>query len=247
MKQIRKIILSASMLLMFSIAAFAESGFEAILNVPFGASIGIPPKSMKDYFGTSEAGVGFDSGVSAQLGYMIQAGDTTAVSILAEVGYAYDTVSFRAKLKDELGGGSFLIASPIHSLQVGLLPKFNINGLSIGIGGGVKIPMAMSAYYKIEDNRYDSMNGKTDPVKFNMNDIKNIFKPQIIGYIKLTFDYSIFLSDFFAINTGVYLGYDFMPKTALYTGMFYTNPKEETSGTFDVGVQVGLRFGPQPY
>ena len=93
MKQIRKIILSASMLLTFSIAAFAESGFEAILNVPFGASIGIPPKSMKDYFGTSEAGAGFDSGVSAQLGYMIQAGDTTAVSILAEVGYAYDTVS----------------------------------------------------------------------------------------------------------------------------------------------------------
>lgn len=244
MKQIRKIILSASMLLMFSIAAFAESGFEAILNVPFGASIGIPPKSMKDYFGDSEAGAGFDSGVSAQLGYMIQAGDTTAVSILAEVGYAYDTVSFRAKIKDELGGGSFLIASPIHSLQVGLLPKFNINGLSIGIGGGVKIPMAMSAYYQIKDNRYD--NGKTDPVKFNMNDIKNIFKPQIIGYIKLTFDYSIFLSDFFAINTGIYLGYDFMPKTALYTGMF-GYPKEETSGTFDIGVQIGLRFGPQPY
>lgn len=245
MKQIRKIILSASMLLMFSIAAFAESGFEAILNVPFGASIGIPPKSMKDYFGTSEAGAGFDSGVSAQLGYMIQAGDTTAVSILAEVGYAYDTVSFRAKIKDELGGGSFLIASPIHSLQVGLLPKFNINGLSIGIGGGVKIPMAMSAYYQIEDNKA-GMNGKTDPVKYNMNDIKNIFKPQIIGYIKLTFDYSIFLSDFFAINTGVYLGYDFIPKTALYTGMFGIS-KEETSGTFDVGVQIGLRFGPQPY
>ena len=78
MKQIRKIILSASMLLMFSIEAFAESGFEAILNVPFGVSIGIPPKSMKDYFGTSEAGFGFDSGVSAQLGYMIQAGDITA-------------------------------------------------------------------------------------------------------------------------------------------------------------------------
>ena len=246
MKQIRKIILSASMLLMFSIAAFAESGFEAILNVPFGASIGIPPKSMKDYFGTSEAGVGFDSGVSAQLGYMIQAGDTTAVSILAEVGYAYDTVSFRAKLKDEAGGGSFLIASPIHSLQVGLLPKFNINGLSIGIGGGVKIPMAMSAYYQIEDNRYDSMNGKTDPVKFNMNDIKNIFNPQIIGYVKLTFDYSIFLSDKLAVNTGIYLGYDFIPKTSLYTGMF-GEPKEETSGTFDVGVQIGLRFGPQPY
>lgn len=245
MKQIRKIILSASMLLMFSITAFAESGFEAILNVPFGASIGIPPKSMKDYFGTSEAGAGFDSGVSAQLGYMIQAGDITAVSILAEVGYAYDTVSFRAKFKDEAGGGSFLIASPIHSLQVGLLPKFNINGLSIGIGGGVKIPMAMSAYYQIEDNRYIA-NGKTDPVKFNMNDIKNIFKPQVIGYIKLTFDYSIFLSDKLAVNTGIYLGYDFIPKTSLYTGMF-GEPKEETSGTFDVGVQIGLRFGPQPY
>lgn len=60
-----------------NISVFAASGFEAIINVPLGLSIGVPTGT---YEALSDKGkVGFDSGVTAQIGYMIGIGNWVLV------------------------------------------------------------------------------------------------------------------------------------------------------------------------
>lgn len=135
----------------FSMSAFAASGFEAILNVPLGVSLGLP--AGKQYKDQKEAGVGagFDSGITAQLGYMFQVKEGLGVSVLGEIGYAYDTWAITSKGKGYNGiDYKAYSSSSYHSLQIGILPKININQFSIGIGGGVKIPFSAYSYYKYE-------------------------------------------------------------------------------------------------
>ncbi len=242
----KKLILSAFMLAVFSISAFAASGFEAILNVPIGLSLGLPAgKQYKDQKDV-KVGAGFDIGVSAQLGYMFSIKEGLGLSVLGEIGYAYDTWALSYKSSDVSGYQS----TSYHSLQIGILPKININQFSIGIGGGVKIPFSATRYYK---STYD---GKTTKDKENYN-FKELsaetgrglgLSPAVIGYVKATFDYSIFFTDNMAMNVGLYLGYDFMPSRKAYDHNFGVG-KEDTykdqEGTFDIGLQLGFKFGPK--
>ena len=237
MINIKKLFIIVSMTAVFSMSAFAASGFEFILNVPLGLSVGVPeiPKAFpKDFI---KSGVGFDAGVTAQLGYMIGVTDGLGISILAELGYAHDTVSI-AMNKSYVGTQEDAIFSQsFESIQVGLLPKVNIGAFAIGIGGGVKIPMASTITGKM-----GSMKGS---YKLNMGDLNNIYSSSIIGYIKGTFDYSIFFTDKIAMNVGLYLGYDFMPKTANGGLGSSSGVTGVDGGTFDVGLQLGLKFGPK--
>ena len=82
-------------------------------------------------------------------------------------------------------------------------------------------------------------------------DEKSKFKPAdaVQGYIKLTFDYSLFFTDNLAMNFGLYLGYD-MPLYATKSGA--GNSYFTTFGMdgvwihdFNVGLQLGFRFGPK--
>lgn len=239
MINIKKLFIIVSMTAVFSMSAFAASGFEFILNVPLGLSVGlpkIPAGAPKDFI---KSGVGFDAGVTAQLGYMIGVTDGLGISILGELGYAHDTFAFSMDVGGMTGVSKMNISQSFESIQVGLLPKINIGAFSVGIGGGVKIPMASSFNVKY---------GNTDvgSFKLNMNDIGNMYSTALIGYIKGTFDYSIFFTDRIAMNVGLYLGYDFMPKTKAdstlgsNSGLFGID-----SGTFDVGLQLGLKFGPK--
>lgn len=238
MINIKKLFIIVSMTAVFSMSAFAASGFEFILNVPLGLSVGlpkIPAGAPKDFI---KSGVGFDAGVTAQLGYMIGVTDGLGISILAELGYAHDTISI-AMNKSYLGTQEDAIYSQsFESIQVGLLPKINIGAFAIGIGGGVKIPMASTITGKVGSE-------KVGPFKLNMGDLNNIYSSSIIGYIKGTFDYSIFFTDKIAMNVGLYLGYDFMPKTANGGLGSSSGVTGFDGGTFDVGLQLGLKFGPK--
>ena len=72
MKKIKKLLLTIIILAVTNITVFAASGFETIINVPLGLSIGVPTGT---YEALSDKGrVGFDSGVTAQIGYMIGIG-----------------------------------------------------------------------------------------------------------------------------------------------------------------------------
>ena len=238
----KKLILSAFMLAVFSISAFAASGFEAILNVPIGLSVGFHNFKLKDVRFKNEiekqvkqnSGVGFDIGVTAQLGYMFQVKEGFGISVLGEIGYSHDSYAF-VNASDKKLTQSFTF----ESIQVGLLPKFNIGAFAIGVGGGVKIPLSRKLYSK-----YDGKDVTGSPVKANSSDIKDDFKTPVIGYIKATFDYSIFFTDNIAMNVGLYAGYDFgmsMSEQLAPKNLFeYMN-----FSSFDIGLQLGLKFGPK--
>ena len=248
MKKIKKFLLTMAMTMIFSVSAFAASGFEFILNVPFGLSVGfesvdlgmlpgadgITQRKIED----ASPGVGFDIGVAAQLGYMFQVKDGFGISVLGEFGYSHDTISGTYG-KIEGGDGNSINWSGIKAIytleqfQIGLLPKFNIGAFSIGIGGGVKIPISAKERIKIDSLGIDE---------------KSKFKPAdaVQGYIKLTFDYSLFFTDNLAMNFGLYLGYD-TPLTATARDASYFTALFERVNVhdFNVGLQLGFRFGPK--
>ena len=232
MKKIKKFIVIMAMSMIFSVSAFAASGFEFILNVPLGLDIGIPTKSEIDAQ-FNKSGVGFDAGVSAQLGYMFQVKSGFGISVLGELGYAHTTRALTQKY-EELGIKTSIYAAYImDSFQIGLLPKFNIGAFAIGIGGGIKMPLAGKQTIKSGSEKYSE--------KLAMDYFWNAFNPGLIGYIKGTFDYSIFFMDNLAFNIGLYLGYDILKTKATPE----LGEKSEIEGVFDIGVELGLKFGPK--
>ena len=73
-------------------------------------------------------------------------------------------------------------------------------------------------------------------INLKRKDITDLFSPSVIGYMKVTFDYYLFFTDNIAMNFGLYLGGDFAPKQ-----------KDTKIGldAFDIGLQLGFRFGPK--
>ena len=231
MKSLKKFILTIVLTMVFGVSAFAESGFELIINAPLQMSLGIPPKILKDS-AEAKGERDFDYGVFAQFGYMAQILNGFGISLLAEVGYSHDNFNISVNARDigiatnERVGFYY----GFESLQVGLLPKLNIGAFSIGIGGGIKIPFKGKEIIKIGSEKSSKDLSKSD--------IKSMLNPDFIGYIKGTLDYSIFLTDRFALNLGLYLGYDIMDaKTPI-------GDERYKWGNFDVGGEIGLRFAP---
>ena len=155
-KFVKKFIIIMTMI--FSVSAFAASGFEFLFQLAGGAGAAIPNKEAKDLgFGT---GLSFDADISAQIGYMFQVKEGFGISVLGELGYAWDfylTGIDGGTLSSNTTGGvttytvegkdGLSLRQYYHSFKLGLLPKFNIgfggrHGLAIGIGGGVKIPIS---------------------------------------------------------------------------------------------------------
>ena len=233
MKSLKKFLLIVAMTTIFGASAFAEGGFEFILNAPLQMSLGIPSKFLKDN-AEAKGEKGFDYGVSAQFGYMVTLTESLAISLLAEVGYSHDNFAMSINARD-IGialDESVKFSFDFESLQVGLLPKLNIGNFSIGIGGGIKIPL-------IGGKETVTIGKQKDSVKLSRSDIKNILEPDLIGYIKGTLDYSIFLTDRFALNIGLYLGYDIIDAKILI------GDQKDKLGSFDVGGEIGLRFAPR--
>ena len=246
MKKIKKFLLTIAMTMIFSVSAFAASGFEFILNVPFGINVGIPNKETKDAAkaagGNMDTHMGFDVGVDAQIGYMFQVKEGFGISVLGELGYSFDTYSYGYGYTIPIATGDTSIrlsyGEQYHSFKIGLLPKFNIgfggkHGLAIGIGGGAKIPISGKSVIISESGNTET--GRID-TKLKRKDITDLFSPSVIGYVKVTFDYYLFFTDNIAMNFGLYLGGDFAPKQ-----------KETKIGldAFDIGLQLGFRFGPK--
>ena len=209
-------------------SAFAASGFEFILNVPLGAGITIVPK---DYKGSGFKGTaGFDAGVEVQLGYMFQVVDGFGVSALVELGYAHDHLGYSYP-----DGDTYTYGYGLDSFKFGLLPKFNIGAFAIGIGGGVKVPLGGKRTYKSGDSK--------ESIKMDMGDALSMFMPPVIGYVKATFDYSVFFTDNLAFNIGLYLGGDIAKFDLIRDAN--NNYKPAGISNFDVGVELGLKFGPK--
>ena len=254
MKKIKKFLLTIAMTMIFSVSAFAASGFEFLFQLAGGAGVVIPNKEAKDL--GIKGTVSFDADISAQIGYMFQVKEGFGISVLGELGYSWDAYFMgygdTSVTSIGIGGNTTYSAKEgldiglyYHSFKLGLLPKFNIgfggrHGLAIGIGGGVKIPISgwfstTSTFAVDGATTKEAVQSKVD-INLKRKDITDLFSPSVIGYMKVTFDYYLFFTDNIAMNFGLYLGGDFAPKQ-----------KETKIGgdSFDMGLQLGFRFGPK--
>lgn len=250
MKHLKKIIFTAVLAAALTTSAFAASGFEFILNVPLGMGFNlagryteerkITDKTITTSLTSDSAGIGFDTGVSAQLGYMWHITDNFGMSLLGEIGYSFDTFNAHYKLKRVDVDIEGINNSPIetegdfgkssvyaHSFKIGILPKFNIKAFSIGIGLGALVPV----------NAYINFGGGEGA--------SAVFNPPAGFYAKLTFDYSIFFTEKTALNIGLYTGIDLIGNLILEDNG--SSKSYMTLGSADVGVQLGFRFGPKAF
>lgn len=250
MKIIKNIFLTIAFIIIFNISAFGESGFEFSGNFQLGMSVGIPTKSLKDIGFKSD--IGLDFGCGFQFGYMFQIKNNFGISALVELGYNVGSYSIKGKLNineliseelSKLGFGNINInelgilnnvsASFInyfYSIQVGLFPKFNIGNFSIGIGGGIKIPIM--GWQTLE-----MLGIEEDTGLLYRPEISDLISPAILGYVKTSFDYSFYIFDKTFINVGLYLGFDIMKNKS------YEWQKGEYGSTFNVGVIFGIKYG----
>ena len=234
MKKIKKFLLTMAMTMALGTSAFASSGFEFLLNWSGGLKLGIPNKAAKD-IGFKKGG-GFDTAITAQIGYMFQVKDGFGISLLGELGYAFDYYNMETDTAIKMG-----VSSMFNSFQLGLLPKFNIgfggrHGLAIGIGGGVKIPISGNYTLNLDLNGANPDGSALTQLDLKREDIISMYNPALIGYIKASIDYYLFFTDSIAMEFGLYLGGDFAPKQ-----------KDTKIGldAFDIGLQLGFRFGPK--
>ena len=252
MKKIKKFLLTMAMTMALGTSAFAASGFEFLFQLAGGPGVVIPNKEAKDL--GIKGSLSSDADISAQIGYMFQVKDGFGISVLGELGYSWDIYSMGYGSTEVASGSSvgtystqkgLNIIQYYHSFKLGLLPKFNIglggrHGLAIGIGGGVKIPISgwfsMTSTAAVQNSPTREGLVTDNSMELKRKDITDMFSPAVIGYIKVTFDYYLFFTDNIAMNFGLYLGGDFAPKQ-----------KETKIGgnSFDIGLQLGFRFGPK--
>ena len=217
----------------------AAGSFEAIINVPIGVSFG---------GGNTEGAAGktgFESGINAKLGYMFIF-DIWALSVLTDIGYSYDSYKvFNSDTSSE-SITDIYDSLYVHSFQLGVIPKFSFKAFSVGLGAGIKIPWALSHKYKRIDRFSNSseINTSHNETLYGKN-INKILQSKVIPYLKVTFEYSIYFNEKIAFNIGGYFGYDF---NISKKNIIYSNPSYDTFetkiNTFDMGLQIGLRFAP---
>ncbi len=243
MKIIKKILLTIAITIIFSVTAFAESGFEFHYSALLGIGYSFPTTSMKD-FGFKED-FGFDGTGLFQIGYMRQAREGFGISYLLELGYNIGSYTISGKLDSnalsEITGlvmnypdMSVTLENYFFNIQVGLFPKFNFGNFSIGIGGGIKIPISGETTTTINVTAIDYERENTR--KLNRTDIVDSFNPPIFGYVKTSLAYSFYLTEKVALDVGLYLSYDIMQ-------FINEGAKDEYGGVLNAGILFGVKFG----
>ncbi len=165
----------------------------------------------------------FDSGFSFLIGVNQSLVNTLSVSILAELGYYHDSYDF----KHNMSGDRITENYQFDSFLIGGLGKFHFSFFSLGIGGGIKIPI--SAVYKKE------INSSANRYYLSRGDIKDIFQTSIIPYLKASLDFSIFNYALF----GLYVNYDFPIKFQKNNFMDNIIVNKNYMTGLDIGIQLG--------
>lgn len=204
------------------------------------------------FFDTIKGDIKFNASIYSQLGFRVEIKDKITLGEFLEFGYypltintKYDGKPF-PRLYDYRNTDKMLF----HSIILGIIEKFYFKNFSIGLGGGIIIPISG---YGISSNPEKIFYSGTEygenyplvmPTKneFNHNDIKRMFKTPIAPYIKLTIEYEFL--PFKVKNTeigfilGAYVSYNFgmkynvselnkyLPKKVSYkeNGTTYLNP-----------------------
>lgn len=203
------------------------SGAFSMSDIKFNDNV---PNADRKFLGL-KSDAAFEWGVLLQPGYFYGFGNRAGVSVLFDLGYYRDVFAYIITNKNN--GASYKESYAFDSINLGLIPKFHFLFLSIGVGGGIKVPLAMEYYTK-------QINGDGSySQKYNSSELKSVFSGGIIPYIKVTLDFMFNFNRFSAIAFGIYLNYDFPMHKKLneFTSLIYS--KYDISA-IDFGFQIGL-------
>lgn len=171
----------------------------------------------------------FESSFSVQPGVFFSYYDTISSAIFLDIGYGKDRYEFRYGENENRIVENF----SLNNISVGLLPRINFGFLSIGIGGGIKIPISMR--YSTEGQyRY------SDKYKLDFGDIRDSLTEIYYPYLKASVDFLIKGKNKFMMTLGVYANYDFpfnLKNNGMLKDIAYS---KENIASFDIGFQIGF-------
>ncbi|MEI0559841.1 hypothetical protein [Brachyspira intermedia] len=251
-------------LFVLSYSVFAKSGLELGVFVPLGFNIGIhyydkAPSGLNNQQAaayntyvtnnTRTSHIGYDAGALFQAGYRLELNKEISFSFMGELGYSRDTFNYR--LKDSSNTGSQVLKFQNYryytfdSLVIGILPKVNYKRFSFGIGVGMKIFLSGT----INNSSYNPTLGyTTETIKMiDTKNYKDYFTSNVMGYLKLTLDYSVYTSRNFDIVVGAYIDYDFGLRYQIKGSKINNNQLDapiENISSVDLGIQVGTKIRP---
>ena len=247
-----------AVLFVLSYSVFAKSGLELGVFVPLGFNIGIhyydkaasglnnqQIASYNKYVAnnTRTSHIGFDAGALFQAGYRLELNKEISFSFMGELGYSRDTFNYRLKDSNTESQALKLQNYRYYTFDSGILPKVNYKRFSFGIGVGMKIFLSCT----INNSSYNPTLGyTTETIKMiDTKNYKDYFTSNVMGYFKLTLDYSVYTSNKFDIVLGVYIDYDFALRYQVKGSKYETidTPIENISSV-DLGIQVGTKIRP---
>ena len=171
----------------------------------------------------------FENAFSIQPGVFFSYYDTISSAIFLDIGYSKDRYEFR------YGEGENRIVEnfSLNNISIGLLPRINFGFLSLGIGGGIKIPLSM--IYSIEEYQYP------ERFKLDFGDVRDTLTEIYYPYLKASVDFLIKGKNKFMLTLGVYANYDFAFKLKSDAVLDRAKSRENIA-SFDLGFQIGLYF-----
>lgn len=240
MNKILRVSFLISLIGILSFSGLSARDFEPGIGlvVPLGASISRSSQThtadadKKD--GTLSGKAGFEFGIGITPGMYLGFEDYMGFSITLDLGYKRETYSYN---ESKFGGSQYRTISTSYTfdtINIGILPKFNIARFFVGIGGGIKLFLSGSEKTQnYDENGSQFVDSETG---YNYSSIKNKFKNPFVPYVKATLDYLFFFSDETALGVGLYFGYDFGPQ--IKDDRFSKN----NLGAFDIGAQFSFYF-----
>lgn len=213
----KKLIIITSILVMsLSSGLMAKTGFSLGLLIPIGASFSSFSGNDAQHI---KSDAGFEFGIHVQPAYYFGF-EYLSFGLGLDLGYNRDVFAFKSAIDEKSRGGL-----TFDSLMIGVLPRIDIAFVSIGVGAGVKIPLAGSSYFRESDGGYTSQG-------YDYKKLKDTFTNPYIPYVKGVVDFLLPYN----IVLGVYASYD-IPLVE------YKDPGNNIKmSAFDLGAEIGLRF-----
>ena len=216
----RKLSLVLVFILVFSMSLFPKTK----LYMGFMTQFGLSGSTTNQNKMLPEDFRNFDTGFIFNIGLRNYINEAMGYSMLLDLGYYHDSYEFK---HESIEGGRLIESYQFENFLVGASARFHFSFLSIGVGGGAKIPTM--GYYSKETltarNRY----------YLSYGDLNDIFEHVVIPYIKVSLDFSILNY----LILGAYVNYDFpismKANNYLSSKVINTSPMS----ALDIGLQFG--------
>ena len=217
MKKTKKLIIVLFLSLLSSSLLFSQAKGGFVFSLVDNGSFGVVD--------ISEDSLVMNTSGLIQTGYIFGLAEGLGVSLVTDIGYSYN---YSFSILDDIGDNTDVIhTTKVHSLQLGLMPSFNLSRFSFGLGVGIKIPLDVSS---ILSSNNEVLGGTTTFEK----GIDGNYNPT--PYLKLQMDYSLFIDTRTAVVLGLSAQYDFDASGE--------HPSASPEN-FYLGFLVGFKIGPK--